>query len=124
MATAEELVAVLQLEPHPGGCNVWFRQTHQSPATVVCRQCWINDKLRISVENNCFVCRDGEGRQASTTILSLRKFGAAASWQQMLSDETVHFHCGATLSVYWILNDGELVQTKLGLDIAGTLLEI
>ena len=38
----------------------------------------------------------------------------------MLSDETVHFHCGAALSIYWILDDGELVQTKLGLDLAGT----
>merc|ERR1711915_119388 len=93
---AEELVAALDLTPHPSGCTGWFRQTFASTTKVQTK---------------------GGERTASTSIYFLQKFGQKSSFHRQRSDEVFHFYKGVPLTLYWIDQDGNMNKTILGSDI-------
>jgi len=69
--TAAEIIALLDLAPHPEGG--WYRQT-----------------FRDTVE-------DGAGRPASTAIYFLLEAGQESRWHRVDAAEVWHFHAGAPL---------------------------
>lgn len=68
--TAAEIVALLDLAPHPEGG--WYRQTFRDPAGP-------------------------EGRGASTAIYFLLEAGQESRWHRVDAAEVWHFHAGAPL---------------------------
>lgn len=70
--TADEIIARLDLAPHPEGG--WYRQT------------WIA------------AAPEGE-RAAGTAILFLLRAGEASHWHRVDADEIWHFHAGAPLAL-------------------------
>ena len=70
--TADEIIARLDLAPHPEGG--WYRQT------------WIA------------AAAEGE-RAAGTAILFLLRAGEASHWHRVDADEIWHFHAGAPLAL-------------------------
>lgn len=72
MATAEQIIAHLNLSPHPEGG--WYRQTWVAPAAP------------------------GE-RPAGTAILFLLTAGQASHWHRVDAAEIWHWHAGAALEL-------------------------
>jgi len=70
MMDAEDLIAQLELAPHPEGG--WYRQT------------WVADAA-------------GGARPVGTAILFLLKAGEASHWHRVDAVEIWHFHAGAPL---------------------------
>ncbi len=87
--SAAELIARLQLEPHPEGGH--FRETFRSAQRI-----------------------DG-GLSASTAIWYLLEGGDFSSWHRVSSDEVWHHYDGAPL-VLWMLTEEGLERTVLGRD--------
>ena len=92
MLTAEDIVARLNLAPHPEGG--WFRETFRDPHTV-------------------------NGRAASTAIYYLLAAGQRSHWHRVDAVEAWHFHAGAPLTLSLADTDG-LAQPAviLGADLA------
>lgn len=89
--TSEEVVALLDLEPHPEGG--FFRETFRDPEPA-------------------------GGRSASTAIYYLLAAGQRSHWHRVDAVETWHFYSGDPLSLS-ILPDGRAVETlTLGPDLA------
>ncbi|MCG5234964.1 cupin domain-containing protein [Xanthobacter oligotrophicus] len=76
--TAEEVVALLQLQPHPEGGH--FRETFRDMP-------------------------EGGGRGASTAIYFLLKAGQRSHWHRVDAAEVWHWHAGAPLTL--AIADGE-----------------
>jgi uncharacterized protein len=89
--TAEEVVEILGLQPHPEGG--FYRETFRAPAA------------------------DG-GRGASTAIYYLLRAGDVSAWHRVVdADEVWHHYAGAPLEL--ILSDGrERTSLRLGPDLA------
>lgn len=89
--TADEVVARLDLEPHPEGG--WFRET------------WRHDP--------------GDGsRGAGTAILYLLRAGEASHWHRVDADEVWHFHAGAALELDRSPDDDTAATTaRLGVEL-------
>lgn len=89
MPTADDIIAALDLAPHPEGG--WYRETwrHQ-PA-------------------------DGD-RGAGTAIYFLLRAGEESRWHRIDADELWHFHGGAPLRLD-IAQEGHTESTLLGLDL-------
>ncbi len=73
MATAAEIIARLNLVPHPEGGH--FRETFRDPRT------------------------DANGRAASTAILFLLARGERSHWHRVDAAEVWHYHAGAALDL-------------------------
>ena len=86
--SAEAIVNLLDLEPHPEGGH--FRETFRDPAT------------------------DGGGRARSTAIYFLLAAGETSAWHRVDAVEVWHFHAGAPLALT-LSPDGRGVEThRLG----------
>ena len=72
MPTAAEIIALLDLKPHPeGGC---YRETFRDPRTV-------------------------DGRSVGTAIYYLLAEGEASHWHRVDAGEIWHYHAGAPLEL-------------------------
>lgn len=86
--TAAEIIALLDLAPHPEGG--WYRQTFRDPV------------------------EDGAGRPGSTAIYFLLEAGQESRWHRVIdAAEVWHFHAGAPL----LLTIGRTAH-QLGVDLA------
>lgn len=89
--TADEIVTLLDLEPHPEGGH--FVETFRDTA--------------------------GDGRAHSTAIYYLLKAGERSHWHRVDAAEIWHWHAGGPLSLS-ISADGKTHETRiLGPDLAG-----
>ncbi|APF36027.1 cupin domain-containing protein [Chelatococcus daeguensis] len=90
--TAEAIVRLLDLKPHPEGG--WFRETYRDPQPV-----------------------EG-GRAASTLIYYLLGPGGTSHWHRVDAAEVWHWYCGAPL-VLTVSPDGHETEAhRLGADLA------
>jgi predicted cupin superfamily sugar epimerase len=93
--TAEEMVALLDLAPHPEGG--WFRETFRD-ASGGGRD-------------------EGEGRATSTAIYYLLAAGQVSAWHRVDAAEVWHFYAGSPLALS--LSDGQTHDAHwLGQDLA------
>lgn len=90
MLSADEIIRLLALQPHPEGGH--FRETFRDPHTV-------------------------DGRAASTAIYFLLRRGERSHWHRVDAVEVWHFHAGAPLKLS--INDGAgTTVVTLGSDLA------
>lgn len=89
--SAEEVVRLLDLSPHPEGG--FYRETFRDPRPV------------------------GGGRAASTAIYFLLPAGRASAWHRVDAAELWHFHAGAPLLLS-LHSDGAGSTHRLGTDLA------
>lgn len=85
--TADEIIAALQLAPHPEGG--YFRETFRDEA-------------------------QGGGRAHSTAIYFLLKAGEVSRWHRVDAVEVWHWHAGAPLMLAIAPPNGAQAQVKLG----------
>ena len=90
MTTAADIIARLDLKPHPEGGH--YRETFRDPHTV-------------------------GGRAASTAILFLLARGERSHWHRVDAVETWHWHAGAPLRLD-IADSGKRTAIMLGPDLA------
>ncbi|MFG1319984.1 cupin domain-containing protein [Xanthobacter autotrophicus] len=97
--TAEEVVTLLQLQPHPEGGH--FRET-----------------FRDAPSGRDAAGRDvaGEARGASTAIYFLLKAGQRSHWHRVDATEIWHWHAGAPLTLAITDGDGRR-EVALGPDL-------
>jgi len=89
--TAEDIIALLQLEPHPEGG--YYRQTFRDSATVA------------------------TGRAASTLIYFLLKAGQVSHWHRVDAAEVWHYYAGAPIELA-LSPDGAMRSShRLGIDL-------
>jgi uncharacterized protein len=89
MTTADQIIAALDLVPHPEGG--WYRQT------------WV---------------AEGPGRPVGTAIYFLLTAGQASHWHQVDAVEIWHFHAGAPLILSMADTDaGPVREVVLGPDV-------
>src|ERR1700743_2227444 len=93
MTTKGQLIASLQLQPHPEGG--FFRETYRAGMGVTPPGA-------------------GHQRSASTAIYCLLCDGAHSAWHRIKSDEVWHFYAGEPLNVHVLDAAGALVTHKLG----------
>lgn len=86
--TAAEIVALLELQPHPEGG--WFRETFRD---------------------------EGEGRATSTAIYYLLAEGQVSAWHRVDAAEVWHFYVGAPLELE-VSDGKGLTTWRLGPDVA------
>lgn len=89
--TAAEVIARLDLRPHPEGGH--FRETFRDAAT------------------------DGGGRSASTAIYFLLASGERSHWHRIDAAEVWHYYAGAALDLQ-IADGGGVRRVRLGPDLA------
>jgi len=92
--TAEEVIALLELRPHPEGGS--YRETFRSPYQV--------DAPR-------------GPRAASTAIWFLLRGGTFSAWHRVASDEVGHHHAGAPVVLHRLSDSGH-EAVVLGSDLA------
>lgn len=106
-AAAMDFVKSLSLSRHPEGG--WFRETYRSTGTIPVTA------LPVGFSGD---------RAFSTAILFLLEKPEISALHRIRSDETWHFHGGASLTVQMITPGGESLSFTLGADItAGELLQ-
>ncbi|ASU41436.1 hypothetical protein hmeg3_13570 [Herbaspirillum sp. meg3] len=90
---AEELIARLELLPHPEGGH--YRETYRSQQRVL---------------------RTGSdlGRSAATAIYYLLRQGERSTWHRIQSDEMWHFYAGEPLHIHVLEHGRELYTLTLG----------
>ena len=93
--TAEEIKALLKLEPHPmeGG---WYRQTYVSPVSVALL---------------------GGVRPYGTAIYYLLEEGTFSEMHMLASDEIFHFYLGDPVEMLQLYADGGSAVFTLGPDL-------
>ena len=89
--TAAQVIARLDLQPHPEGGH--FRETFRDSAV------------------------DANGRSASTAIYFLLARGERSHWHRIDAVEIWHWHAGAALELS-IADDGGSLVLRLGADLA------
>ena len=89
--TAEEVIRLLDLAPHPEGGH--FRETFRDPRTV-------------------------EGRSVSTAIYYLLAAGETSAWHRVDAAETWHHYAGAPLVVTTSPDGHDAEARHLGTDLA------
>ncbi len=99
--TADQLIRLLRLAPHPEGG--FFRETYRAQGTIA----------RNALPNGF-----GGDRVFSTSIYYLLQAGQVSMLHRIKSDELWHFHMGDALEVIDITVDGALTTTVLGHDVA------
>ena len=95
--TAEEVVGLLGLEPHPEGG--FYRETFRAPAVAGGQT------------------PDG-GRGASTAIYYLLREGEVSAWHRVDADEVWHHYAGAPLELTLSADGRERSSARLGTDLA------
>ncbi len=90
--TADEVIRLLDLKPHPEGGH--FRETFRDTRQV-----------------------DGE-RAASTAIYFLLARGERSHWHRVDAVEVWHWHAGAPLELEIAQNEGRIERVTLGNDLA------
>lgn len=91
MPTAAEIIATLELQPHPEGGH--YRETFRDART------------------------DAHGRAASTAIYFLLASGERSHWHRVDAVEIWHYHAGAPLTLEIADENGQRAIT-LGADLA------
>jgi predicted cupin superfamily sugar epimerase len=91
MLSAEEVVRLLGLVPHPEHGH--YRETFRDARTV------------------------GDGRCASTAIYFLLRQGERSCWHRVDAAEVWHWYAGAPL-LLGVVEDGKLRQMRMGPDLA------
>jgi uncharacterized protein len=94
--TADEIKALLHLEPHPveGG---WYRRTYTSAVSVALL---------------------GGVRPYGTAIYYLLEEGTFSEMHMLASDEIFHFYLGDPVEMLFLLSDGSSARVTLGPDLA------
>lgn len=90
MQTADEVIRLLKLQPHPEGG--YFRETYRDPDTC-------------------------DGRSVSTAIYFLLKAGEVSRWHRVDAAEAWHWYAGAPLELR-IAADGAEDLHRLGNDLS------
>ncbi len=93
--TADEIKALLHLEPHPEGG--WYRRTYTSEVSVA---------LLRGV------------RPYGTAIYYLLEEGTFSEMHMVASDEIFHFYLGDPVEMFFLLSDGSSAAATLGPDLA------
>jgi uncharacterized protein len=89
--TADEIITLLKLEPHPEGG--WYRQTYRDSA--------------------------GGARGHSTAIYFLLRAGERSHWHRVKdASEVWHFYAGAAIELAIWPGEGEVKRYRLGPDLA------
>ncbi len=91
MLSADDVIRLLGLKPHPEGGH--FRETFRDP-------------------------RVADGRSVSTAIYFLLKRGERSHWHRVDAAEIWHWHAGASLNLH-IHDQGKASAIRLGPDLAG-----
>lgn len=91
--SAEELISILHLEPHPEGGA--FKETYRSSVQA----------------------RTQNERSVGTAIYFLIRHGRATAWHKVTSDEIYHFYCGAPAELSVISPEGVMSKQTLGTDV-------
>jgi|SRR5579862_4225850 len=101
MVTAEEIIQLLGLKPHPreGG---FFAETYRS---------------RENIPGNVLPTRYGEARAFGTSIYYLLKAGTFSAMHRLQSDEIFHFYLGDPVEMLQLPPDGTGRIMKLGPDL-------
>ena len=89
--SAEAVIALLQLEPHPEGG--FFRETFRDPQLI-------------------------DGRSASTAIYFLLRAGETSRWHRIDAAEVWHWYAGAALELATAPEGGAATHSMLGPDLA------
>lgn len=89
--TAAEIIALLQLEPHPEGG--YFKETFRDEAS------------------------NADGRAASTAIYFFLKAGQTSRWHKVDAAETWHWYAGAALELGIAPPSGSAQRIRLGSDL-------
>lgn len=100
MNTADQLIALYHLQPHPEGG--WYKETYRS-----------NE----SIPANALPQRFTGSRSFSTAIYFLLEQGNYSAFHKIKSDECWHFYAGDALEIFILSPDGELEIFLLGNDI-------
>jgi hypothetical protein len=95
MLDAQDVIASLQLAPHPEGG--FFRETFRAPAMVQAPV--------------------GGTRAASTAIYFLLRAGDFSAFHAVLSDEVWHYYLGASLELHTLSPAGRHERIELGPDL-------
>lgn len=93
--SARQLIAQLQLQPHPEGGH--YRETYRASTLVETPR---------------------GPRAASTAILFLLAAGERSHWHRIAADEAWHHHGGGGLAIYQLSPAGEGRCVRLGLNLA------
>lgn len=101
MVTADDLIRVLQLQPHPkeGG---YFRETYRAAETLPA---------------NALAARYGGARSISTAIYYLLTATTYSALHRLQSDEVFHFYLGAPVKMLQLFPDGNGRTIVLGPDL-------
>ena len=98
---AETLIEMLALQPHPeGGC---YRCTYRSEEVLPAE---------------ALPERYGGERHTGTAIYYLLTADTFSAFHRVQSDEVFHFYLGDPVSVFELREEGELVHSVLGADLA------
>lgn len=98
--TAQELIKLYNLEPHPEGG--YFRETYRAEGTI---------------EKDGLPKKFKGARNYSTAIYFLLPEGAKSKFHRLQSDEVFHFYLGGPLTVVQIAPDGKVLKTVMGPDV-------
>src|SRR5437588_13090639 len=101
MPTADELIALLGLQPHPregGHFRETYRAAEQLPAAAL-------------------PTRYGAPRSVSTAIYYLLTPGTCSALHRLASDEIFHFYLGDPVRMLQLLPDGQGKEVLLGPDL-------
>src|SRR5207249_287657 len=101
MATADELIRILQLQPHPreGG---YFRETYRSAEAVAAE---------------ALPARYGGTRHHGTAIYYLLTPTTFSALHRLASDEIFHFYAGDPMRMLQLFPDGSGATVLLGPDV-------
>jgi uncharacterized protein len=100
--SAEQLIRVLDLKPHPEGG--YYRETYR------CEE---------SISHASLPSRFHGDRQYSTAIYYLLPAGAVSRLHRIASDEVWHFYLGGPFTVVELRPDGSTDHVLLGPDVMG-----
>lgn len=93
MLTADEIIDMLNLEPHPEGGA--FAETYRSSQEIT--------------------LPDGRTRNIGTAIYFLLRKGQLSQWHKVASDELWYFHYGENLKLEVINEEGNFTSKTLGI---------
>lgn len=95
MLSAEEIIKINNLTPHPEGG--YYKETHRAALTIKCED------------------THGGERNAYSSIYYLLDGTNFSAWHSVASDESWFFHAGCDLLLYTLDDDGLLTEHQLGL---------
>jgi len=119
--TAEDVIRVLELQPHPveGG---FFRETYrcelQLPVSVLQAACgFADDNLAMNAKPQAAIHYHGTSRALSTAIYYLLKPGTLSEMHRLPGDEVFHFYLGDPVVQLQLFPDGSSQEVTLGTDL-------